>query len=347
VRMFNLIRILRDLGYHVVFMPENLSHAGAYTEQLQQMGVECLYHPHIKNPMDYLRDKGRYLDAVILSRYYVAEPLLPLVRHFAPQARVIFDTVDLHYVREQRQAELENSDKLARLAEKTRLREQACINQADVTWVVSPYEKQLLEKQLPSARVEVLSNIHDVPGCRKDFDERRDIMFVGGFQHTPNVDAAKWFVQEIWPLVRQQLPDARFHLIGSKAPDDIRALGEEEGVQFHGFVPDIEPFLDNCRVAVAPLRFGAGVKGKVNLSMSYGQPVVATGVATEGMQTRHAVDVLNADEPEAFAKAVVTLYRDKDLWEKLSGNGLKNVERWFSFDAARQNVEKALSKTHR
>jgi len=172
-------------------------------------------------------------------------------------------------------------------------------------------------------------------------------MFVGGFQHTPNVDAAKWFVQEIWPLVRQQLPDARFHLIGSKAPDDIRALGEEEGVQFHGFVPDIEPFLDNCRVAVAPLRFGAGVKGKVNLSMSYGQPVVATGVATEGMQTRHAVDVLNADEPEAFAKAVVTLYRDKDLWEKLSGNGLKNVERWFSFDAARQNVEKALSKTHR
>ncbi len=343
VRMLNLIRILRDLGYHVVFMPENLSHAGAYTEALQQMGVECLYHPSVKNPMDYLRDKGKYLDAVILSRYYVAEPLLPLVRHFAPQARVIFDTVDLHYVREQRQAELEDNEKLARLAEKTRLREQACMQQADVTWVVSPYEKQVLEKEVPAARIQVLSNIHEVFGCRKGFDERRDLLFVGGFQHTPNVDAVQWFVTDIWPLIHQQLPEAKFHLVGSKAPEEIRALGEVDGVRFHGFVPNIEPFLDGCRVAVAPLRFGAGVKGKVNLSMSYGQPVVATGVATEGMQTEHGVDVLNADTPEAFAEAVVSVYQDKALWQKLSEGGLKNVERWFSFATAREAVKRALN----
>ncbi len=344
LRMMNLIRILRELGYHVIFMPENLAHAGAYTRQLQHMGVECLYHPFVRNPMDYLRDKGTLLDAVILSRYYVAEPLLPLVRHYAPQAQVIFDTVDLHYVREARQAELADNPKLARLAEKTRLREQSCIKQADVTWVVSPYEQQLLEKALPAARVDVLSNIHEIPGCRRPFDQRRDVMFVGGFQHTPNVDAALWFVKEIWPRIRKQLPQMRFHLIGSKAPDEIRALGAEEGVVFHGFVPDLAPFLDGCRLAVAPLRFGAGVKGKVNLSMSYGQPVVATGVATEGMHTAHETDVLNAETPADFAAAVVRLYQDQALWEKLSANGLKNVEQWFSFAAARRSVQQALQK---
>ncbi len=342
VRMLNLIRILCDLGYHVVFMPENLAHAGDYTRRLEKMGVECLYGPVVKNPLDYLRNKGSYLDAVILSRYYVAEPLLPLVRHYAPQARVIFDTVDLHYVREARQAELEKSDKLARLAEKTRFREQSCIKQADLTWVVSPFEQELLQRDLPGAAVSVLSNIHDVHGCRAGFEQRRDLLFVGGFQHTPNVDAACWFVQEIWPLIRQRLPEVVFHLVGSKAPAAVRTLGDMAGVRFHGFVPDLEPLLDGCRVAVAPLRFGAGVKGKVNLSMSYGQPVVATAIATEGMYCKDGIDVLNADTPQAFAEAVVRVYQDPELWQRLSRNGLENVQRWFSFEAARRSVQQSM-----
>ena len=127
----------------------------------------------------------------------------------------------------------------------------------------------------PGARVEVLSNIHQVAGCKSGFEERKDLFFVGGYQHPPNIDAAQWFVGSIWPLVRERLPGVNFHLIGSKAPERVRAL-DGNGVIFHGFVADLQPWLDACRLAVAPLRYGAGVKGKVNMSMAHGQPVVAT-----------------------------------------------------------------------
>jgi glycosyltransferase involved in cell wall biosynthesis len=124
-----------------------------------------------------------------------------------------------------------------------------------------------------------------------------------------------------------------FHLIGSKAPERVRAL-HGNGVVFHGFVEDLNPWLDGCRLAVAPLRYGAGVKGKVNMSMSRGQPVVATSAAVEGLHAHHGEDVLVADTAEDFAAAVVRLYQDQALWEKLSGGGLQNVQQHFSVDTA-------------
>ena len=129
--------------------------------------------------------------------------------------------------------------------------------------------------------------------------------------------------------------------MGSKAPEPIKALAGN-GVVFHGFVPRLEPFLDGCRLAVAPLRYGAGVKGKVNLSMSRGQPVVATPAAVEGLFARDGEDVLVASEPQDFADAVVRLYNDPELWETLSANGLRNVEEYFSLDTARRNLKAIL-----
>lgn len=342
VRLTNILRLLLEEGCAVTFFADNRAFVEGYSQALQQMGVEVLWQPFLSDPVSWFEANGKRLDLVFISRHYIASSYVDLVRTHAPKARLAFDTVDLHYLREQRAAKLSGSTEMARAAEKTRDKELALIRNSDITLVVSPVEKELLSQDAPGARVEVLSNVHEVFGRRRDFAERADIMFVGGYQHPPNVDAAIWFTNDILPLIRAELPDLRFHLIGSKAPAEVKALGKLPGVEFHGFVESIEPFLDDCRLAVAPLRYGAGVKGKVNMSMSYGQPVVGTPIATEGMFAEAGRDVLVAETPEDFAAQVVRAYRDEALWLQLSDNGLANVTRHFSFESARAAVRRLL-----
>ena len=342
LRLLNLIKLLQQEGAHVVFLPANRRHAGHYTQALQQLGVEVWYAPFAARPPAWLREHGPRFNTVIVSRYYVAAEFLPLVKRHAPQASVVFDTVDLHYLRERRGAEIAGDATLLRSAQRTRTRELALLNRADVTLVVSPVERDLLAKDAPDAKVEVLSNLHEVTQRGMSYAERYDLVFVGGFRHPPNVDAALWFGREIFPLIRAQLPGILFHCIGADPPPDILALQQQEGIVVHGHVPDLAPYMDGARVAVAPLRFGAGVKGKVNLSMAHGQPVVATPCAVEGMHLVDGHDVLVAEATDAFADAVVRLYGDAPLWARLSANGRENVRRHFSLDAARAVVERVF-----
>lgn len=341
LRMVNLMRVLGDLGCQVSFLPDNRLWVERYTPALQELGVEALYAPHAQDPVRLLRERGREFDLIVLSRHYVAASYVGLARLYAPQARLAFDTVDLHYLREQRAAALDGNAELARVAAATRTQELKLIRECDVTLVVSPVEQELLARDAPGARVEVLSNVHEIHGCRQPFAARRDLVFVGGFQHPPNTDAVSWFVAAVLPRILVELPEVRFHVIGSKVPEAIRALASEH-VLVHGFVEDILPHMDGCRVSVAPLRYGAGVKGKVNMAMSCGLPVVATPIAVEGMHVRLGEDVLVADDAAAFAAAVVRLYRDETLWNTLSQHGLANVERHFSFAAARAAVQRIL-----
>ena len=342
LRLINLMRLLREEGAHVVFLPANRVHAGGYTETLQQLGVETWYAPHAPRAPAWLREHGPRFDTIVVSRHYVAREFLPLLRRHAPQAKIVFDSVDLHYLREQRGAEVAGDRALQRTAERTRTLELAVIAQADATLVVSGAERALLARDAPHARVEVLSNLHQLSGPGQSFAQRRDLVFVGGFRHPPNVDAVGWFVEAIFPLVRARLPDVRFHCIGSHVPAAVAALAQHDGVLVHGHLADIAPYMDGARISLAPLRYGAGVKGKVNLSMAHGQPVVATTCAVEGMHLRAGVDVLVADDAQGFADAVVRLYGDEGLWNTLSGNGLDNVARHFSLDAGRDVVRRVL-----
>ncbi|HVR80777.1 MAG TPA: glycosyltransferase [Luteimonas sp.] len=335
LRLVNLMRMLREQGMHVVFLPANREHAGRYTEDLQQLGVETWYAPFAQRAPAWLREHGARFDSVLLCRHYVAREFLPLLRRHGPQARIIFDTVDLHYLRETRAAEFANDAPLLRAATRTRTAELDVIARSDVTVVVSQAERELLARDAPQAQVEVLSNLHQLAGPGQPFAQRRDLVFVGGFRHPPNVDAVRWFVHDIFPLLRAQRPELQFHCIGGHVTAEIEALATHPGVIVHGHLPDITPYMDGCRIAVAPLRYGAGVKGKVNLSMAHGQPVVATTCAAEGMHLVDGRDVLLADSAEAFAAAILQLYDDSSLWNALSANGLDNVARHFSLDAAR------------
>lgn len=342
LRMVNLMRLLRDEGAHVVFLPANHARDGRYTDTLQQLGVETWFSPWSGSTPGWLREHGYRFDTVVLSRHYVARDFLPLVRKHARRARVVFDSVDLHYLRERRGAEVSGNARAARAAEQTQALELDVIRRSDVTLVVSEVEKNLLAIDLPGATVEVLSNLHQVAGAGLPFEQRHDLVFVGGFRHPPNVDAVRWFASSVFPLIRERLPEVRFHCIGGDVPDEIADLASQPGVLVHGHVADITPYMDGARVAVAPLRYGAGVKGKVNLSMAHGQPVVATSCAVEGMHLRAGEDVLVVDDASGFAEAVVQAYRDEMLWQRLSANGLLNVERHFSMEAGRDVVRRVL-----
>jgi len=338
LRLVNLMRLLMEEGAHVVFMPANRTAEDGYTAALQRIGVECWHAPHAARFPAWLREHGPRFDVVLVSRHYVAGEMLPLLRRYAASARVLFDTVDLHYLRERRAAELEGDAGALRAAMRTRELELALVNGADAALVVSDVERALLAIDAPGAHVRVLSNLHREAPPGPAWAQRDGLLFVGGFRHPPNVDAVLWFVRDVFPRIRATRPEIEFHCVGGDVPNEIARLADSPGVRIHGHVPDLQPLIDGSRVSIAPLRYGAGVKGKVNQAMAHGLPVVATTAAVEGMHLRAGEDVLVADDAAAFAGAVLRLHDDEGLWTHLSTNGRVNVARHFSLDAARAVV---------
>jgi glycosyltransferase involved in cell wall biosynthesis len=154
-----------------------------------------------------------------------------------------------------------------------------------------------------------------------------------------------FFLQEIYPLVSERLQDAKFYIIGDKVPPEIGAL-ETDRIIVAGLQKDVRPFFNSVRLSVAPLRFGAGIKGKINQSMAFGVPVVATSLAVEGMELSDGEDILVADRPEDFAQALVELYESEELWNRLSENAVRKTRILYSPEAARQKLEFLLSDEH-
>ena len=345
LRMFQILKLLPELGHRVTFIPDNLANIRPYAGELQKRGIEVLYHPYIKKVREYLISHGSDFDAVVLSRCDFARKHVTDVRLFAPQSRIIFDTVDLHFLREESEARLTRDHEVQRKAQETQQLEYELIDQSDETWTVSSVEQQLLQEKWPNKSIQLVSNIVDVPGSKTPFALRRDWLFIGGFQHRPNIDAVLFFVQRIYPLVSEHLRDAKFYIIGEKAPPEIVALATDR-IIVTGLQTDVRPFFDSVKLSVAPLRFGAGVKGKINQSMAFGVPVVATSLAVEGTALSDREEILVADEPEDFARALIELYESEELWNRLSENGIRKTRALYSTDAARKKLEFLFSNDH-
>ncbi|GAA0889901.1 glycosyltransferase [Rhodanobacter soli] len=341
LRLCAILRLLDEQGWSTAFLPDDGRASPAEIDALGAVGCEVLCKPWVADLPRWLREHGSELHAVILCRHTVAGQYAELVRRHAPQAKLVFDTVDLHFLRERRAAELGGSSIMARQAEAARRSELALIEQADVSFVVSPHERALLARLLPQARVELLSNIHEVHGCRHPHAGRGDLVFIGGYGHPPNSDAVHWIADEILPRLREAIPGIRVHVLGDM-PDAARRALSTPGLEFHGRVAELAPWLDRCLATLAPLRFGAGVKGKINMSMSHGVPVIATTIAVEGMQLADGVNVLVADDAAAIVEAVLRLQRYETLWQQLSMHGLDNVQQHFSAAAAAAVLHRVL-----
>jgi glycosyltransferase involved in cell wall biosynthesis len=346
VRMRAALQIFTTLRCKVTFVADNLEYRQPYVDDLAQCGVEVLFHPYVRSIADLLSRRGREFDIVLLSRHYIAAKHIDAVRGFAPGALIVFDTVDLHFLRAERLAELEGGIAAKAAARAKRDEELALIRKADVTLVVSPVEEALLASLAPEATVLVLSNIHDPMPEGKSFAAREGVVFIGGFQHPPNADAVQWYARDILPRVRERLPGVRTYIVGSNVPAHVKALGADDFV-VTGYVPDIAPYFTGCRLSISPLRFGSGVKGKVNLDMSYGLPVVATRASIEGMHLNPGEDVLVADDPDAFAEAIVLAYRDEALWQRLAAGGRENIRNHFSREVARSAITRLIARVQR
>ena len=184
VRMMGLLLILQELGLQVTFIPENLLPVSPYTEKMQELGVECLHAPFLPGFDTFFTERGKEFDVIILSRAHVAEEVLPLCRKHAPATPVIFDTVDLHSVRQHREAEIARDDAKRREARTMEMLELKLGKESDAIVVVSPDEKRVLEEKLPGQRIAVISNIHKIRPTAPPFESRRDFLFIGGFEHT-------------------------------------------------------------------------------------------------------------------------------------------------------------------
>lgn len=339
--MSNLITVLQELGFELTFLAGDLIPLEPYARNLRDVGVQVVTGPEVSSITQHLEAQGREYSLVIVCRLPVALECIDQVRALCPAAKVIFDTVDLYHLRKERRAELEGSQNLFNQARRYKEQELSIAGAADATWVVSSYEQGLLAQEVPELRVDVVSNIHVIHGRRAGFEDRRDILFIGGFEHEPNADAVEWLVREILPLAHDVLPDLHLLIVGSKPTKKVLRLASDQ-VTVTGYVADVEPYFTRCRLSVAPLRFGAGIKGKVNQSMAYGVPCIVTAMAAEGMDLTDRVDAMIADSAADFARRVVEAYRDPELWLTLSEGGLENVRRLFSFEVAREAVARSL-----
>jgi O-antigen biosynthesis protein len=340
---YNIMLLLREMDFQVTFIPEdNFLYMPEYSTALQRVGVEVLYAPYYTSINQHLTECGDRYDLAFLNRPTVGERYISVIRKFCPKAKVLFHTVDLHFLRMTREAELFADASILTAANEMKNRELAIIAAADMTTILSTEELSLLLQHSPNERIRLLPYSRNIEGTEVSFKDRANIIFVGGYQHTPNIDAVQYFVKEIMPLLRIRLPGVKFYAVGSKVPAEIEDLADLD-VIITGFIEELNPLLDKMRVSVAPLRYGAGIKGKIGGAMASGLPVVATPMAAEGMSLQEGENILVAEGAEAFADAIVQLYQDERLWHKISKNSLVFAEKAWGAEAAWKNLADILS----
>lgn len=341
-RMHHIVKMLRSAGYAVIFLPDNYAPLQPYTNELQQMGVEVLYQcdggPRPKEALDIVLP---LVDFAWISRPDLYEKYAPLVRRNS-RVRVIYDTVDLYHVRKRREAELNGGDD-AEWRKWQQIEAQAAAS-ADVSIAVTAEEKQVLEA-LGARSVFVVPNIHEAAAgaAQRRYEETSGLLFIGNYNHPPNVDAVQWLCESVMPIVWRSVPDAVVTLAGSNPGEAVQAL-KSERARVTGYVPDAGPLFRKSRLFVAPLRFGAGMKGKIGQALEYGLPVVTTPVGAEGLGMRDGENAAIAPpEPEAFAAAIVSLYGDAERWQRIS-KASAQVLRSLAPDAVMPVIESIFSR---
>jgi glycosyltransferase involved in cell wall biosynthesis len=354
VRLRNLLAVMAGDGHAVTLLARSAPpDQEPYARELEAVGIAVVRGDPVRAAEARWPVTGEVLDletflggsgwdVAWLSEVRCTEQYAPLVRAYAPCARIVSDTGDVAWVREHRGAVLSQNRDALEAAQRTRAREEAAYRAADALVAVSAEDAAALGELAPGVSTAVISNIHEPVAPGPPFADRDGLVFVGSFGHAPNVDAMIHFRAEIWPLIRAAMSSVTLSIIGPWAPPAITALAGD-GITVTGWVPDLRPHIDAARVAIAPLRFGAGVKGKVGEALAAGLPVVGTEIAFEGMDLEHGRHVLQADDPRAFADAVVRLHTDGRLWAALAEAGRSEIMARLGPVAARDALRALLS----
>ena len=323
LRLFRLLEILKK-SHDIVFLAleetgESPQEEKRYLASLETLGIRAFVKDF--SLVNVLRDQE--FKAAIIEFYYAAGHYIPRIRLLQPKCRVIVDTVDIHYRRAYSKYSVTNNPGDLAIAENTKREEIGLYRQADVIVTVTDEEAEVLSRDCPGLSVRIIPTIHD-PSPAFEENGNRNLLFVGGFNHDPNVDAVLYFCESIFPRVRRSVPECCLTVVGSNPPEPIRRLNSA-CIRIAGFVPSLAPIFRNSYVSVAPLRFGAGMKGKVGEAMSEGLPVVTTPIGAQGMGLLHRHNAMICDSPAEFADSVVELIRNRKLYEEIRRNALQHI----------------------
>ena len=353
LRLQRYVELMVAAGHRVTFLARAGFDQERYVDGLRAIGVEVhavdaqrlralgYRVPGLGIDIRTFLNRGRF-DIAYLNFYGTAEQYVPDLRAHSPGTRILIDTHDVHYLRERRGAELSGDQAALAEAERTRQREAAIYAQADLLTAVSVDDANALRELAPEVPVEIVTNVHLEAAPGPGFADRNGFVFVANFDHAPNVDAILDFHQHSWPQITTALPEARLMIVGFAPPPEVRALAGGR-VIVTGQVPEVAPYLDDARVSIAPLRYGAGVKGKIGEALMHGLPVVTTTIGAEGMGLVDGEHVLIAEAGEPFAQAAIRLYGDAELWGQMAQNGRHHVQGRHSVKAAAESLDTALT----
>jgi glycosyltransferase involved in cell wall biosynthesis len=309
-----------------------------YGPMLRRAGVRVL-HLGEWRPVERAALRRLY-DIVLFEFWNLARNDVGLFRRLQPWAKVVIDTVDVHFLREESALALGHLDERTVAANKQD--ELRVYREADAVVVITAEERQVLEACGGMPPLYLIPNMLPTRE-RPERTRRREALFIGGFNHAPNADGLFWFTRAIWPAVRAAVPDARLTVVGNNPTQEVLALGGVAGIEVVGYVPETGTYLDRAAVSVAPLRFGAGMKGKVTEAMASALPVVTTSVGAQGLNATPAEHLIVADEPEAFARGVAELLLDPPRAERIGRAGQALVASICSPGVVERRLEELLA----
>ena len=330
------LELLVEMGLDVKFLPADFRRVEPYSTELNRLGIETLDGDwYRENWENWLKDNGSGIDYAFFHKPDPTSRLLPIIKS-CTNAAIIYQCHDLHYLRLRRKAEVENDQAMLAEAGRYEQKEDFIFANSDVLLTFSDVEEKIIRKKFPLKQVFTVPLFFytDMPDPERDFNSRRDLLYVGSCSHTPNQDAISWFSGEILPLVQKEIPDIVFHVVGANPPPEISSL-QSKNIRIHGRVSDDElrDLYQGARIVVAPLRFGAGVKGKVIEALYHGLPLVSTTIGLEGIKD---IEDLTSprDTARDFAAEVVSLYKSGKRLKELSARGSRFVAERFTGQAA-------------
>lgn len=346
---YQYLKMFLKKGYVVKFLGDNFLHEEPYSTMLQQMGIEILYGDEWACGIwDWLKKNGDEIDFAYLNRPHIATKYVDFIKENT-NIKVIYYGHDLHFLRLGREYELTGDISIKREADYWRAIELSMMRKAEVSYYPSYVEIDAIHQidpEIPAKAITAYVYDEFLTDIREDFEKREGLLFVGGFAHPPNADAVLWFAREIFPEIRKKLPDVNFYVVGSKVTDEIKALEQPgNGIIIKGFVSEEElaRLYSVCRVVVVPLRYGAGVKGKVVEALYNGAPIVTTSTGAEGIPEVETV-LETENDPQAFAEKTAALYSDPARCRQMCLAAQDYIKKHFSLESAWKVIEKDFSR---
>ena len=343
--IYEYVMLFVKSGFQVTFWPENLFYDRAYVRVLQALGCEVLYGSEYAGGFDHwLNESGQFFDYALLSRAHIADQFINSVKQHK-HIRVLYYGHDIAFLRLQMQMEIDPNPQAAHELERFEVLERAMWDKSDVIYYPADFECEFVARERPDRVVRLFpAYLYDeaaIADARRRVsiqkaDDQKSAIFVAGFRHAPNADAATWLGREIWPRVLERVPDAVLYIAGSFPPPEVQALADRS-IKVTGFISDdiLEVLYQKAHVCVAPLRYGGGVKRKVIEGMQFGLPVVTTTVGAQGL--KNPDEFLSvADDAAGFAESIIEILLDRRLGMALAGKAVTYLAEHFSVEYARR-----------